>query len=163
MFENETKAIFKKYVRSKIFLKKLKNLIGPYDYRGIYYNSVFRVVVPSIAHFGDIEQEAHNELEYLLKRHNLQRYNGKYQAYSNNITVKEHIRAINKISIDTKDKRQDSTPSIQNSELQKDTIKDTKVNSLDGIFSTFCPECGGKLIHSGGCTECIDCGWTKCE
>ena len=69
----------------------------------------------------------------------------------------------NKISIDTKDKKQDSTSSIQNSELQKDTIKDTKVNSLDGIFSTFCPECGGKLIHSGGCTECIDCGWTKCE
>ena len=69
----------------------------------------------------------------------------------------------NKISIDTKDKRQDSTSSIQNSELQKDTIKDTKVNSLDGIFSIFCPECGGKLIHSGGCTECIDCGWTKCE
>ena len=69
----------------------------------------------------------------------------------------------NKISIDTKDKRQDITSSIQNSELQKDTVKDTKVNSLDGIFSTFCPECGGKLIHSGGCTECIDCGWTKCE
>ena len=101
MFENETKAIFKKYVRSKIFLKKLKNLIGPYDYRGVHYNSVFSVVVPSIAHFVGIEQEAHNELEYLLKRHNLQRYNGKYQAYSNNITVKEHIRAINKISIDT--------------------------------------------------------------
>lgn len=101
MFENETKAIFKKYVRSKIFLKKLKNFVGPYDYSGAYYNNIFRIVVPSTAHFSGIEQEAHNELEYLLKMHNLQRYNGKYQAYSNDITVKEHIKAINKISIDT--------------------------------------------------------------
>lgn len=25
-----------------------------------------------------------------------------------------------------------------------------------------CPKCGGKLIHSGGCDECQDCGYSPC-
>lgn len=25
-----------------------------------------------------------------------------------------------------------------------------------------CPECGGELIHEGGCASCKNCGWTKC-
>lgn len=26
-----------------------------------------------------------------------------------------------------------------------------------------CPMCGGKLVHSGGCSECIDCGYSPCS
>lgn len=26
-----------------------------------------------------------------------------------------------------------------------------------------CPDCGGKLIYSGGCKSCPDCGWSKCS
>lgn len=26
-----------------------------------------------------------------------------------------------------------------------------------------CPECGETLIHSGGCTSCPNCGWSKCS
>ncbi|HOA79660.1 MAG TPA: ribonucleoside-diphosphate reductase, adenosylcobalamin-dependent, partial [Defluviitaleaceae bacterium] len=26
-----------------------------------------------------------------------------------------------------------------------------------------CPLCGGKLIHSGGCAECQDCGYSPCS
>lgn len=26
-----------------------------------------------------------------------------------------------------------------------------------------CPMCGGKLIHSGGCSECQDCGYSPCS
>jgi ribonucleoside-diphosphate reductase alpha chain len=26
-----------------------------------------------------------------------------------------------------------------------------------------CPICGGKLKHTGGCTECEDCGWSACS
>lgn len=26
-----------------------------------------------------------------------------------------------------------------------------------------CPECGGKVIYSGGCKSCPDCGWSKCS
>lgn len=25
-----------------------------------------------------------------------------------------------------------------------------------------CPKCGGKLKMEGGCTECMECGWSKC-
>ena len=25
-----------------------------------------------------------------------------------------------------------------------------------------CPKCGGKLNHSGGCSECQDCGYSPC-
>lgn len=26
-----------------------------------------------------------------------------------------------------------------------------------------CPMCGGKMIHSGGCSECTDCGYSPCS
>ena len=26
-----------------------------------------------------------------------------------------------------------------------------------------CPMCGGNLIHSGGCSECQDCGYSPCS
>ena len=26
-----------------------------------------------------------------------------------------------------------------------------------------CPMCGGTLIHSGGCSECQDCGYSPCS
>ena len=26
-----------------------------------------------------------------------------------------------------------------------------------------CPDCGGKLIYSGGCKTCSNCGWSKCS
>lgn len=25
-----------------------------------------------------------------------------------------------------------------------------------------CPDCGGTLIHEGGCKTCLNCGWSKC-
>lgn len=28
--------------------------------------------------------------------------------------------------------------------------------------SDVCPECGGKLIHTGGCNVCELCSWSKC-
>lgn len=40
-----------------------------------------------------------------------------------------------------------------------------------GILSTekkevpkeLCPDCGGKLIQQGGCSECLDCGYSACS
>lgn len=26
-----------------------------------------------------------------------------------------------------------------------------------------CPECGAKLIHAGGCVQCSECAWSKCN
>ena len=34
----------------------------------------------------------------------------------------------------------------------------TKENNKD-----VCPECGGKLTHTGGCDVCSSCGWSKCD
>lgn len=31
-------------------------------------------------------------------------------------------------------------------------------NQTEGM----CPECGGKLHKSDGCSKCVDCGWSKC-
>ncbi len=40
--------------------------------------------------------------------------------------------------------------------------------SMDFNGSTFghlgaCPECGGTLVHEGGCNVCRDCGYSQCE
>ena len=29
-------------------------------------------------------------------------------------------------------------------------------------LAKFCPECGSKLEHEGGCVICRDCGYSKC-
>lgn len=39
------------------------------------------------------------------------------------------------------------------------TTKSEKTKASDDV----CPECGGKLIHEGGCVSCKACGYTKCD
>jgi ribonucleoside-diphosphate reductase alpha chain len=29
--------------------------------------------------------------------------------------------------------------------------------------SQFCPDCGNRLTHQGGCVSCLDCGYSKCN
>lgn len=36
-------------------------------------------------------------------------------------------------------------------------------NDQDAIDNGCCPQCGSALIRTGGCINCIDCGWTKCD
>jgi len=26
-----------------------------------------------------------------------------------------------------------------------------------------CEECGGKMVHAGGCQHCLSCGWSPCS
>lgn len=39
-----------------------------------------------------------------------------------------------------------------------------RVENKDNTNSSeCCPECGAKIIRQGGCVQCLDCGWSKCE
>mgnify|MGYP002621579757 CR=1 FL=1 len=47
---------------------------------------------------------------------------------------------------------------------EKRNVKLTNFKSQDISELEECPECHHKtLIHSGGCVQCIDCGWSKCN
>ena len=47
---------------------------------------------------------------------------------------------------------------------EKRNVKLINFKSQDISELEECPECHHKtLIHSGGCVQCIDCGWSKCN
>lgn len=58
-------------------------------------------------------------------------------------------------------------------ELSDDTADDVekvitkkseeKERHVESAPKAKCPECGGDLIFQGGCCQCLDCGWTRCE
>ncbi|MBS3812693.1 adenosylcobalamin-dependent ribonucleoside-diphosphate reductase [Candidatus Bipolaricaulota bacterium] len=35
------------------------------------------------------------------------------------------------------------------------------LNQVDDL--EVCPECGGKVVHEGGCNKCVECGWSTCS
>lgn len=43
--------------------------------------------------------------------------------------------------------------------LKKHYISDSEMNDKGDI----CPECGGKLIYTNGCSNCPDCSYSKCS
>ena len=61
--------------------------------------------------------------------------------------------------------------------LITDKAKEGKLNRIDELKSEMdklileqliedpdvCPMCGGKMMHSGGCSECQDCGYSPCS
>lgn len=61
--------------------------------------------------------------------------------------------------------------------LTTDKSKDTRTEKIEELQARIdklivdsllenpdvCPMCGGKMIHSGGCTECQDCGYSPCS
>lgn len=103
MFENETKNILLKYNESVRFLKKLKTVAGPYEYDGDKHDAVFYNCIPRVYSLSSLEYDAHYALSNVLKRHNISRI-GKdtkalYNYGSDNLTIKEHVKAINGITI----------------------------------------------------------------
>ena len=36
------------------------------------------------------------------------------------------------------------------------------VSPAEAKLAKFCPECGNKLEHEGGCVTCRECGYSKC-
>lgn len=47
--------------------------------------------------------------------------------------------------------------------LNQPEITQLKINDEVKIEIAKCPECGAELSHTGGCINCYNCGWTKCD
>lgn len=60
-------------------------------------------------------------------------------------TIKEEYEYLKKLSKDTPKRK-----------------KEAKINATTKDDEK-CPECGAKLIHAGGCIQCSECAWSKCN
>lgn len=47
--------------------------------------------------------------------------------------------------------------------LNQSEITQLKIDNEVKIEIAKCPECGAELSHTGGCINCHNCGWTKCD
>lgn len=47
--------------------------------------------------------------------------------------------------------------------LNQPEITQLKIDNEVKIEIGKCPECGAELSHTGGCINCYNCGWTKCD
>lgn len=47
--------------------------------------------------------------------------------------------------------------------LNQPEITQLKIDNKVKIEIAKCPECGAELSHTGGCINCYNCGWTKCD
>lgn len=47
--------------------------------------------------------------------------------------------------------------------LNQPEITQLKIDNEIKIEIAKCPECGAELSHTGGCINCYNCGWTKCD
>lgn len=47
--------------------------------------------------------------------------------------------------------------------LNQPEITQLKIDNEVKIEIAKCPKCGAELSHTGGCINCYNCGWTKCD
>lgn len=47
--------------------------------------------------------------------------------------------------------------------LNQPEVTQLKIDNEVKIEIAKCPECGAELSHTGGCINCYNCGWTKCD
>ncbi|MCF7890019.1 adenosylcobalamin-dependent ribonucleoside-diphosphate reductase [Candidatus Bipolaricaulota bacterium] len=46
----------------------------------------------------------------------------------------------------------------------KDLLEDDDTHPLNQVEELDeCPDCGGQVIHEGGCNKCVECGWSTCS
>lgn len=48
-------------------------------------------------------------------------------------------------------------------DLQGEKIEEEKSQTIEGVESLICPECGGVMISLEGCWTCPNCGYSKCD
>ena len=100
MFENETQRVLYGYSESVKLLKKLQTLMAPYEYGQKLRDVVFYNCLPRVYSLSSLEYDAHYALSNIVKRYNLHRVpESMKHLYSNDeVTVKEHAKALNKIT-----------------------------------------------------------------
>lgn len=46
----------------------------------------------------------------------------------------------------------------------KDLLEEDDTHPLNQVEELDeCPDCGGKVVHEGGCNKCVECGWSTCS
>lgn len=100
MFENETNKVYYSYTESVKLLKKLQTLMAPYEYGQPLRDVVFYNCIPRVYSLNSLEYDAHQALNNIVKRHKLDRLPAKLKRINNSedSTIKEHIKTINKIT-----------------------------------------------------------------
>ena len=53
-----------------------------------------------------------------------------------------------------------NTKPMCQTERQTENSKNESSKKTNG---SLCPECGAKVLHSNGCVQCMECGWSKCS
>jgi len=57
-----------------------------------------------------------------------------------------------------------SSPIKGDKPKDKDMLEDEETHPLNQVEQLEeCPDCGGKVIHEGGCNKCVECGWSTCS
>lgn len=100
MFENETNRVLNSYNESVKLLKKLQTLMAPYDYGQPLHDVVFYNCIPRVYSLSSLDYDAHQALNNIVRRHKLDRLPAKLKHINNSeeSTIKEHIKTINKIT-----------------------------------------------------------------
>ena len=103
MFENETQKILNCYKESSKVLKKLHDIVKPYEYNQPKHDNVFYTIIPSLHSFNSLEYDVHRALSNILSNHNIRRIPGGKPTYyysDTKITINQHIKNIKSITID---------------------------------------------------------------
>lgn len=48
-------------------------------------------------------------------------------------------------------------------ETEKKEFDSAQEKMINILGKTYCPECGNEIANSGGCTICLNCGYSKCD
>lgn len=102
MFEEQTERIINSYNESIKLIKKLENIVKPYERGGAKEDQIFYNAKPRIYSLSSLEWDAHSAIANIVKRHYISRVpeklRYKYAKDWEKISVKEHIKAINAIT-----------------------------------------------------------------
>lgn len=76
------------------------------------------------------------------------------------------VEMYNEMQSELDDKEDDTISSAKalSNAFNKATVSIEKLSeALSAIPTELCPECGEPIVHIGGCVQCPNCSWSRCE